>query len=126
MRLSSPGLEIPALTGVTFEDPDADVVPGIIGGASAPQPLEPPRDEAALHAARAGLVSGESVTVVLSVEVRSDGSVGQVSLLNPSGNSSVDLEAMAFARSVHWVPGTVNRHATAMRVQYTMTLSATG
>jgi TonB family protein len=120
VHLSSPVLEVPTLTEVTFEDPDAD----ILGATSAPQPLLPPVAETARHAVRAGLLAGESVTVVLSVEVLPDGSVGLVSLQSPSGNPSADLEAMAFARTVRWIPGTLGRHAVSMRVQYAVTLTA--
>jgi TonB family protein len=123
-QLLSPALEVPTLTEFIFEEPEGDEVPGIIGAASAPHPfLELPATIAALHAARAGLIAGESVTVVLSVEVFSDGSVGQVSVQSSSGNPSADLEAIALAREMRWFPGTLRRHALGMRVQYSVTLT---
>jgi TonB family protein len=126
-QLLSPAVEVPTLTEFDFEEPEADEVPGIIGAASAPHPLlEPPATIAAWHAARAGLIAGESVTVVLSVEVLSDGSVGQVSVQSSSGNRSADLEAIAFARDMRWFPGTLHRQALAMRVQYSVTLTGSG
>lgn len=122
-QLLSAALNIPTLTEFTFEEPDADEVPGVIGVMSAPRPLGLRAAVAALHAARAGLLAGESVTVVLSVEVLPNGSVGQVSVQSSSGNPSVDLEAVALARDMQWLPGTLRRHAVNMRVQYPVTLT---
>lgn len=123
VRLSSVSLALPTLIDVVFEDPDADTIPGIIAATSAPQPLRSAVVEHSAYALRAGLTPGESVTIVLSVEVLADGSVGQVSVQSSSGNPSVDLEAIALARAVRWVPGTLHRHAISMRVQYSVTLS---
>jgi TonB family protein len=121
--LMSPTLRVPTLTQIVFEEPEPDDVPGIIGATSAPHPFGLPAALSALHAARAGLLAGESITVVLSVEVLPDGSVGQVSVQSSSGNPSADLEALALARDMRWVPGTLRRHAVSMRVQYSMTLT---
>lgn len=42
----------------------------------------------------AGLQPGEAQTVVLSVQVLADGSVGQMSVISSSGNLAVDEEAL--------------------------------
>lgn len=122
-ELLSPTLAVPTLTEFAYEEPDPTEVPGIIGATSAPHPLSLSATVAAQHAVRAGLLAGESVTVVLSVEVLPDGSVGRVSVQSSSGNPEVDLEAVASVRDMRWIPGTQRRHAIAMRVQYSLTLT---
>lgn len=113
-----------SLLNVTFTDPDADVVPGVIGATSVPQPIAADMADRTLYAIRAGLVAGESATVVLSVEVQPDGLVGNVLVQVSSGNPSVDSEAAELARKMRWIPGTIERHAVPMRIRYSITLTA--
>lgn len=121
MRLVSPSIEA-AITKISFEDPDADIVPGIIGPASAPQ-LDPAvAVDPQPYARRAGLNPGEAVTVILAIEVLVDGSAGQVIVVTGAGNSTIDDAAMAYARSLRWIPATTNRRATVRRIALPVTL----
>ncbi len=124
LHLSSPHPTQPTLVNVTFEDPDADIVPGVTAATSAPHPDPADRIDETLFALRAGLMTGESVTIVLRVDVLPDGSIGDVSVQSSSGNPAADLEALALARARRWIPGTLHQHAVAMRIQYVVTLTA--
>jgi TonB family protein len=122
MHLLSPTLD-QTITNVTFEDPDADLVPGIIGPSSAPQPDLTVVVDPAPYALRAGLNTGEAVTVILAVEVLADGSAGQVIVVTGTGNSMIDAAAMEYARSLRWIPATMNRRAKVTRITFPVTLS---
>ena len=109
---------------MVFGDPDLDVVPGVIGAVSAPHPESIPPRDTDLFALRAGLQPGEAQSVVLSVQVLADGSVGQLSVISSSGNAAVDEEAMRYVLSLDWIPGSRNRHATEMQISWPVTLVA--
>jgi TonB family protein len=113
-----------APTQMVFGDPDWDLVPGVIGAMSTPHPDSRDTQDTDLFAGRAGLHPGEAETVVLSVQVLADGSVGQLSVISSSGNPAVDEEAMSYVLSLHWIPGSRNRHATDMRISWPVTLVA--
>lgn len=117
-----PPIDRPTLTQVRFVDPDADLVHGVIAPASAPREDPARRIDMEFYAYQAGLVAGQAATVVLSIEVRADGTVGDVSVLNSSGNVAVDEEAIVYVHMLHWIPGSVNRHARAMRIRWPVTL----
>jgi TonB family protein len=122
MHLLSPTVD-QTITNVSFEDPDADLVPGIIGPASAPQPDPAVVVDPTPFALRAGLNTGESVTVILTFEVLVDGSVGQVTVVTGTGSSLIDAAAMDYARSLRWIPATTNRRATVRRINFPVTLA---
>lgn len=122
MHLLSPTLD-QTITNVSFEDPNADLVPGITGPASAPQPDPTVVVDPAPYALRAGLNTGEAVTVVLVVEVLVDGSAGQVIVVTGTGNSMIDAAAMEYARSLRWIPATINRRAKITRITFPVTLA---
>ncbi len=123
LRLVTPSIGIGSLVDVRFDDPDADLVPGVTAEVSAPHPSTSQDTSAASFALRAALQPGTSVTVILSVEVLPDGSAGQVSVVAGSGNALVDAQATAYVRALRWIPGSVHRHATIMRIQFPVTLS---
>jgi TonB family protein len=122
--LSLPHPTLPTLVDITFEDPDADLVPGVIAPTSAPYPDPSGGVDASAFAIQAGLVPGESVTIILQVNVLPDGSAGAIALQSSSGNPSADSEAIAFARALRWIPGTLQRRAVSMLIQYAVTLTA--
>ncbi len=126
VKLVDPRISLPTLTDIHFMDPDADRVPGVTGPESVPHPEGDTSLDTSLYAARAGLIASESVTVVLSVEVRADGSVGEVGVLTGSGNPAVDGEAVRYALAIRWVPGSWLGHAVAMRIRFPVTLKGMG
>jgi TonB family protein len=123
LSLPAPKFDLNTLTAIAFQDPDWDVVPGVIGASSAPQLAPDQWADPKLYAQRAGLSAGQSATVLLSLEIRTDGTVGQFSVLVSCGDSMIDQQAIRYALSLQWIPGSVRRHAHAMRVQFPVTLS---
>jgi hypothetical protein len=123
VRLASPTLDKTRITNVVFDDPDANLLAGIIGPASAPQ-LDPAVVvDPIRYALRAGLNTGEAITVILAVEVLVDGSAGQVIVVTGTGNSLIDRAAIDYARSLRWIPATINRRATVTRITFPVTLN---
>jgi TonB family protein len=115
-----------APTQMVFGDADWDLVPGVIGAVSTPRPVLSENNDTDLFARRAGLKPGEAMTVVLSVQVLAEGSVGQLSVISSSGNPAMDEEAMSYVLSLRWIPGSHNRHATDMQIAWPVTLVADG
>jgi TonB family protein len=72
--------------------------------------------------APAGLQRGEVATVVLTIEVLPDGTVGSVEVARGFGDASVDAEAVAYGRRLRWTPGTREHHAEVMRINFPVTL----
>jgi TonB family protein len=122
ITLQRPTVDTSILTNVVFTNPDAGKVPGVVSPMSAPHPMAPDNRSRSIHARRAGLTPGEVLTVILGVQVLADGSVGDVTVAITSGNAAADELAMAYARSLKWVPGSVNRQATDMRIRYVIVL----
>jgi TonB family protein len=123
-RLPPP--ELPTIADVKFEDPDVGRVPEVTATASVPRLAAVQEIDREAFARRAGLSSGSAITVVLSVEVLADGSTGRISVLFGTGNSWADAQAVDYVRGLRWVPGTVHGYATAMRIQFPVTLSSSG
>jgi TonB family protein len=122
----APRVDSTAITAVSFADPDADVVKGVIAPASAPQ-LDPAVTVDSIpYALRAGLRAGDAVTIVLGIEVLADGSTGQVAVQRDSGSPAVDAAAIEYARALRWIPATVQRRARAMRINFAVTLAPPG
>jgi TonB family protein len=124
LHLTEASFDDTAPTQMIFGDPDWDLVPGVIGAVSTPHPVLSQNDDTDLFARRAGLQPGEAMTVVLSVQVLAEGSVGQMSVMSSSGNPAVDEEAMSYILSLGWIPGSRNRHATDMQIAWPVTLAA--
>lgn len=123
VHLSIPAIDSTAIGFVSFIDPNADLVPGITAPKSAPRLDSVVSVDSRPYAVRAGLAAGEAVTVVLEIEVLADGSVGQVTVVSGSGNSAIDQEAVNYAHALQWIPGTVERRARVMRINYAVTLA---
>jgi TonB family protein len=107
---------------VVFGDPDWDAVPGVTGLVSSPQPVDVSEKEIREYSRRAGLVGGDSATVILGVEVHANGSVGEVSVIVSSGNIAADVAAADYVASLRWIPGSRNHHATEMKIRWPVTL----
>ncbi len=112
-----------ALRAIRFFDPNADLVPGVISPISTPQPMPSETVDPQWYALRAGMTAGEAATVMLSVEVLADGSVGDVSVTRSGGSAAIDEEAIAYIRRLQWIPGSVHRHARTMRIRWEVVLA---
>ena len=122
VTLATPRMDLKAITMVQFESDDWGDISGVIASASAPtlsrfQPVDP-----AAFARRAGLPPGQAASVVLTVEVLPDGTVGTVEIARGFGDVAVDAAAVAYGRSLRWIPGTRGHHAEAMRITLPVTL----
>lgn len=123
VSLALPPPDLPTITDVKFEDPDAGPTPEVTADASAPRLTALQDVDGEVFARRAGLTSDVSITVVLSVEVLPDGSTGQVSVIAGSNNLRVDAQFAEYVRRLHWIPGSVHGRPTAMKIQFPVTLS---
>jgi TonB family protein len=123
VALFRPGIEGNQLRSISFGDRGSVLVNGIVASRSAPQ-LDPTvKVDSAVFATRAGLSPGDAVTVVLSIEVLANGSTGNVEIVSGSGDSAVDAAAIDCARSLRWIPGTMDQEARTMRINYSLTLA---
>ena len=72
----------------------------------------------------AALLQGESATVVLRIEVLTDGSPGQIVVDVPSGSNQVDEACIAFARAHRWQPAILAGVPHAMWIRWGVRLQA--
>jgi TonB family protein len=115
-------LDANALQFVRFDADDEDWLSAITGSRSAPRPQRIQSVDIRLYAQRAGLRPGQPVTVVLSLEIRSDGTVRAVAVARSCGDRRIDGLAVDYARLLSWIPGTVDKQPQTMRVVYPVTL----
>jgi TonB family protein len=114
------------LAQVRFDDAEQGDTEGVVAVSSAPRLTQTCTQvcDPARFAASVGLVTGQTVTVVLVIEVLADGSTGSTDVLRSSGNSAVDAAAIEYAQSLHWVPGTRNHQALSMRIRFPVTFAS--
>jgi TonB family protein len=114
------------LAQVRFDDAEQGDTEGVVAVASAPRLTQTCTQvcDPARFAANVGLVIGQTVTVVLVIEVLADGSTGLTDVLKSSGNSAADAAAIEYAQSLHWVPGTRNHQALSMRIRFPVTFAS--
>jgi len=113
-----PASSLPTLPVIQFAEPNGGAV------RVAPQLLDKTPPPIAPFARQAGLLSGESATVVLRLEVLRDGSVGRVDVDVSSGSAQVDEAARAYARLLLWVPGRYQDEEQVTWVRYGVRLAA--
>jgi TonB family protein len=125
VKLTTVKYNVGELTQVRFEDAEQGDVAGVVATASAPRLTETCAQvcDPVRFAEEAGLTPGQSVTVVLVIEVLADGSTGSTNIAMSSGNSATDAIAIQYARSLRWIPGTRNRQALSMRIRFPVTLA---
>jgi TonB family protein len=111
-----------AIRLVRFKSEEWGDISGVTAPSSAPQLSRFQAVTAASFARRAGLAAGQAVSVVLTVEIRTDGTVGTVEMPRGSGDSAIDAAAVAYARHLRWVPGTQDHRAQTMRINLPVTL----
>jgi TonB family protein len=121
--LSTPKIELQSITEVQFESAEWGDISHVVAPSSAPQlsrfqPVSPSQ-----FARRAGLAAGQAASVVLTVEVLPDGTVGGIELTRGSGNPAADAAAIAYARRLRWIPGTHDRQAQVMRISLPIVLA---
>jgi len=125
VKLGHIGLNTRELTQVRFEDAEQGDVAGVVATTSAPRLTETCAQvcDPVRFAEEAGLTPGQSVTVVLVIEVLADGSTGSTDIAMSSGNSATDATAIQYARSLRWIPGTRNHQALSVRIRFPVTLA---
>jgi TonB family protein len=107
---------------IQFEDPDQYDLSSIVGSASAPRLARVQEVQAVDFARRAHIELGHPKTILLSVEVREDGTVGSIDVARSSGDPVADEAAIDYALSLHWIPGTADHEPRSMRVILPVTL----
>jgi TonB family protein len=120
--LQNPRVTPPSITEVRFESSEWGDISGVVAAASAPQLSRLQPVSVDTFARRAGLKDGQAASVVLTVEILPDGTVGRVELLQGSGNPDADVAAVAYARELRWIPGTLDHRAQVMRINLPVTL----
>jgi len=125
VKLERPRYRAIDLTQVRFEDAEQGDVGDVVAMASAPRLTESCARacDSSRFAESAGLSAGQSVTVVLVIQVLQDGSTGSTEVIRSSGRAAIDAAAVQYALSLRWVPGTRNRQATSIRIRLPITLS---
>jgi len=122
VRLRPIQIELDSIKAIQFEIPAADDVSGVIGPSSAPQLASFQIADLALFARQAGVTQGRPITVLLTIEVLPDGSVGRVRVCRSSGNAAADSAATDYAHLLRWTPGTVEHRPRAMQINFPVTL----
>jgi TonB family protein len=122
VALATPRIDLKAITMIRFESADWGDISGIVAPCSAPTLSRFQPVSAAAFARRAGLRQGQAASVVLTIEVLPDGTVGMIEVARGFGDPAVDAAAVAFGRSLRWIPGTRDHHAEAMRINLPVTL----
>jgi TonB family protein len=121
VRLVEPNLR--SIQMVRFVEPVDSGISGVIASTSSPQLKMMQTVEAETYAQLAGVLPGQVETVLLVIEIFPDGSVGAVSVRQGSGNATVDLAAIQYAKQLRWTPGTIDHRAHVMRIVFPVTLT---
>jgi TonB family protein len=120
--LESPHVNLNSIRLIQFESEDWGDISAVVASSSAPQLSRFQPVDAAAFARRAGLAPGQVASVVLTVEVLPDGTVGSVEVARGFGDPVVDAAAIAYGRLLRWIPGTRDHRAETMRVSLPVTL----
>ena len=107
---------------IAFDDSVEDQLAAVISPASALRLARVQSVDLVSFARRAHLPPGRSLTVVLRVEVTTDGSVDSVDVARSSGNVSADAAAIDYALALRWIPGTCDHQPKTARVSLPVTL----
>lgn len=121
LQLENVPVDVEGLQDIDFDDSIRDELAGVIASVSVPHLARVQRVEPATFARRAQLPPGLTLTVLLRIEVRQDGSVGAVDIVRTSGNATADGAAIAYALKLRWVPGTEGHSPKTMRVNFPVT-----
>lgn len=124
LELETPVLDLTAPREIQLDDSIEDELAAIVSAASAPRLARVQTADPLAFARRARLPEGSAVTVLLRVEVTEDGSVSAADVVRTSHNIAADAAAIDYALETRWIPGTVERKPTKMRVSFPVTLAA--
>jgi TonB family protein len=122
VALETPTVELQSITQIQFESAEWGDISGVTASSSAPQLSQFQPVNPATFARRAGLAAGQAASIVLTVEILPNGTVGSVEVSRGFGDPVVDAAAIAYARRLRWIPGTQNHHAQAIRINLPITL----
>lgn len=111
-----------AISQVRFEFLQWGDITNVTANSSTPQLSSFQPVDVAVFARRAGLLAGQVISVVLSVEVLENGTVGRVELIRGSANERANAAAVAYAKKLRWTPGTESHHAQSMRIMLPISL----
>jgi hypothetical protein len=123
VRLSAIVPNTDALRAVQFEDPDDGALGEIVAPASAPRLRTIQTVDVTAFARRAGLMAGQSKTVVLVAVIGVEGEANQVDVSRSSGDPAVDAVAIDYALALRWIPATRERKPVLMRIRFPVTLA---
>lgn len=123
VRLSAIVPNTNALRVVQFEDPDDGALGEIVAAASAPRLRAIQTVDVTAFARRAGLMSGQSKTVVLVAVIGAEGEANQVDIARSCGDAAVDAASMDYALALRWIPATRERKPVSMRIRFPVTLA---
>lgn len=123
LELTAISIDSTAVQVVQFEAPEWGDISNVSAASSSPQLSRFQPVSAAVYARRAGLAPGESVTVLLVLEVLPDGRVGAVAVTRGTGEPRVDQLVIEYAQALRFTPGTQDRHAQRMRISLPITLA---
>lgn len=93
--------------------------------------LDPPKidpsfaPDMARFTERANLPFGQSVTVLLLLDIAADGSVITARVARSSGNDDANSAAIEYAYTTRWIPGTVDGQPQVMKANLTVILGET-
>ena len=122
-----PPIRLPEEAPIAFSADLSDIlrptllVAGV--GTMAPRPASTPADTER-YARAAGLLAGQGATVVLRVEVLPTGDVGRVEIDVSCGESRVDSAAVAYIRSLAWIPGMVDGEPVTLWLRWPVRIQA--
>lgn len=119
----SSGIDVDPPMFDTFQVEEYVKAPVRQGGTIIPPRPSDPRMDSKSFAQQAGLAPGAEVTVVLRVEVRGDGSVGQVQVDVTGGSPQVDDAAIAYVRSLQWIGGRTGDQPDTIWIRWGVSLS---
>jgi TonB family protein len=115
-----------------------------------PDPIIPTSDDAATHpgwfrglpftaprpdpsfpvspsefAKKAGLRTGQSASIILTLEIGTDGRLKSVAMERSSGDAATDAAAVDYVRALHWIPGTKDGSPATVRLRFPVFLAVT-
>lgn len=83
-----------------------------------------PDADSSIFALAAGLTSGQAAMVVLRLEVLASGDLGQIIVEQSGGTPAIDVQAVAYARSLIWTGGMIDGRPATIWIRRAVTLRA--
>jgi TonB family protein len=123
LQLLQPRLDPIALQEIRFDESIDDELGAIVGAVSTPRLARIQSVDPMSFACRAHLSAGGAVTAVVRVDVMEDGLADSVDIIQTSGNAAADSAAVEYALQLRWIPGTIERMPSKMRVRLPVTLA---